>query len=128
MKVRSGFFLAASVAIVAACGGGSSASTTTGPSTGGTGTTSLPTPPANTVIASATLVFNPTSLTVATGTTVTFTFEGVTHNVTFNAVNGVPADIPNNSNTSVTRVFTTAGTYGYHCTIHPTMTGTVTVQ
>jgi plastocyanin len=24
-------------------------------------------------------------------------------------------------------VFTTAGTYAYHCSIHPNMTGTVTV-
>lgn len=125
MKVRAGIFLAASIAIVAACSGGSSYNSTTGPTTGGD---SNSTPPANTVIASATLVFNPTSLTVASGTTVTYTFEGVTHNVTFTATNGVPADIPNSSNTSVTRVFSTPGSYGYHCTIHPTMTGTVTVQ
>lgn len=128
MKGSSRIVLTASVALLAACGGGSSYNSTTGPTTGGTSTTTTTTPPANTVIASASLAFNPTSLSVATGTTVTFTFEAVTHNVTFTAANGVPADIPNNSNTSVTRVFATAGTYSYHCTIHPQMTGTVMVQ
>lgn len=127
MKIREGIILAASVAIIAACGGGGGSNSVTGTTTGG-GSDPLPTPPANTVIASASLVFNPTTLNVATGTTVTFTFEGVTHNVTFTTAAGVPADIPNSSNTNVTRVFATAGTYGYHCTIHPQMTGTVMVQ
>lgn len=127
MKLFTQSMLAASIAFVAACSGGGGASTTTGVNTGGN-TGGNTTPPANTVIASASLVFNPTSLTVATGTTVTFTFEAVTHNVAFTAANGVPADIPNNASTSVTRVFATAGTFAYHCSIHPTMTGTVTVQ
>jgi plastocyanin len=125
MKVRPAFLLALLTSAAACGGGGSSYSSTTGPTTGGN---QNPTPPANTVIASATLVFNPTSLSVATGTTVTFTFETVTHNITFTAANGVPADVPNTADASVTRVFSTPGTFSYHCTIHPSMTGTVTVQ
>jgi plastocyanin len=31
-------------------------------------------------------------------------------------------------NTSVQRTFGTAGTFSYHCTIHPEMTGTIVVQ
>jgi plastocyanin len=29
--------------------------------------------------------------------------------------------------TSFTRTFATAGTFAYHCSIHPSMTGTITV-
>jgi plastocyanin len=48
--------------------------------------------------------------------------------VTFTAATGVPADIATTANASVTRTFSTAGTFTYHCTIHPQMTGTVIVQ
>ena len=42
---------------------------------------------------------------------------------------GVPADITgSNVNTSVTRLFATAGSYTFSCHIHPAMHGTVTVQ
>jgi plastocyanin len=75
------------------------------------------------------LIFTPSTLTVAAGQTVTFTFGGIAHNVFFDAKPGVPADIAgNNANVSVTRQFGTAGSYPFNCHIHPGMSGTVVVQ
>jgi plastocyanin len=109
-------------------GGGGYNSTPTNPYSppGGDPT---PTGVSDQVTAAATLAFNPGSLTTKAGHTVTFVFESVGHNVFFNAAPGVPADIPGvNSNTSVSRTFSTAGTYTYVCHIHPYMTGTITVD
>jgi plastocyanin len=110
-----------------ACSGGGSTAPATNTGNGtGTGTSQVP---ANTVIARTGNNFDPPSLTVTVGTTVSFTFESVGHNVTFNAVNGRPADISgSNSSTTITRTFSTAGTFGYQCTIHGGMTGTIVVQ
>ncbi|HSW41880.1 MAG TPA: plastocyanin/azurin family copper-binding protein [Patescibacteria group bacterium] len=50
--------------------------------------------------------------------------EGVTHTVTFDdAVDSGRMS----SGSTFTRGFPTAGTFSYHCSIHPTMKGTVTV-
>ena len=113
-----------------ACGGGSGGNTPTSPSDyNGAGTPATPaTPSANTVIASSASVFTPPALSVAAGTTVTFTFEGVTHNVTFDNVSGAPANIDATYSASVARMFVTKGTFPYQCTIHSGMTGTVTVN
>jgi len=58
---------------------------------------------------------------------VTFTFADVAHVVHFD-VAGAPADIPATMDGSVVRTFPTAGSYPYHCTIHPYMHGTVVVK
>lgn len=86
-------------------------------------------PPASaTVTATAAQAFSPQTIRVATGGTITWKFESVGHNVIFDAVTGAPANIPgSNSNTNIARTFATNGTFPYHCTIHPGMTGTVQV-
>lgn len=126
------------IVTLAACGGSSGtgpyATTgttgTIGGSTGGTGGGNNQNPPANTINASPSLAFSPSTLTVNAGDVVTFAFGSVAHNVAFdNPVAATPADIGGfNSNTSIQRTFTTSGTYTYHCTIHPFMTGSVVVR
>jgi hypothetical protein len=75
--------------------------------------------------------FNPTSVTVNKGTTVTFNNNSlVDHNIVFDApVPEATTDIgPISYGSSTTRVFNTAGTYNFHCTIHAGMTGKVIAQ
>jgi hypothetical protein len=111
---------------VVACGG---ATGLYGGGGGGAGNPPPP-PPPGTVEARPTLAFAPANLTINAGETVTFAFGAVGHNVTFDTrVAATPADIPGvNASLSVQRTFAVAGTYRYHCTIHPGMAGTITVQ
>lgn len=122
-----------------ACGGGGGGggntptspvtpTTPTSPTTPTTPTAPTTTPGLNEVIATNESTFNPANLTVAKGTTVTFTFQATVHNVVFAAVAGAPANIANSSSTSVARVFATAGSFGYDCSLHPGMKGTVVVN
>jgi plastocyanin len=103
---------------LAGCGSDSSLPTTQSP------------PPANTVQATTSNTFNPSTLTVSVGTTVTFAFASVAHTVFFD---GAPAGAPANitaptSNQSVTRTFGTAGSFPYNCHLHAGMSGRIVVQ
>jgi plastocyanin len=90
---------------------------------------SSPPPAAASVTATTGQQFTPATVRVATGGVVTWVFQSLGHNVTFTAATGAPEDIPGvNSNTSIARTFTTSGTFAYHCTIHPGMSGTVQVS
>lgn len=84
----------------------------------------------DTVTATTGQQFDPSSVTVKAGGTVTWVFQNLAHTVTFNTPvpTGTPPDINSSINTSVSRTFTTAGTFNYHCSIHPGMTGVVHVQ
>lgn len=114
------------LAIAASCGGGGDGPTT--PGTGGTGGTGGTTQPVQTTAVSVTdNVFSPNSIRVAPGATVTWTWAtGATlHNVTF-ASGASSQNIA--SGATFQRAFPAAGTFSYQCTLHPGMTGTVTVQ
>ena len=125
--------LAAALLVFAlACGGGGGDAPTSpaAPSTPSTPSApTLPTTPAaNEIIATTANTFNPATLTISRGTTVTFTFQAATHNVIFGNVTGAPANIPSTSSSSVQRTFSTAGTFGYDCTLHAGMRGSVVVN
>ena len=123
MTVRSLALLAFTCFAANACSGGSYGS----PSSTPTGTN--PPPAADKVDATASLAFDPATLTTKVGHVVTFAFGSVGHNVYFDSATGAPANITGvNANTSITRTFDTAGTFTYTCTIHPQMHGTVIVQ
>jgi len=122
---------AAFILALAACGGGTGPYGGTSSNSGGNGSNSGGnTGNGTTVAATAGLAFSPNPLTVNSGTTVTFAFGPVAHNVFFDTPGAAtPADIPgNNANVSIGRTFTTAGTYQFHCTIHPGMAGSVVVR
>lgn len=90
----------------------------------GSGATSrqAPTGPAVTI---ENLAFNPRSITVKQGATVTWTNrDTTTHTVSgYGFVSG-----PIAPGASYSHTFSTAGTYEYICTIHPSMVGIVVVQ
>ena len=74
------------------------------------------------------LAFSPRAIQVAPGATVDFTNnDGTAHNITFSSASITGAtDFSAGSRAIVMPV--TPGTYAYHCTIHPGMTGSVLVQ
>jgi len=72
------------------------------------------------------MAFSPAALTVMAGTTVTWTNkDGMTHTVTSDTSLFDSGNVASNATYSYT--FANAGTYAYHCTIHPSMKGTITV-
>jgi plastocyanin len=93
---------------------------TTGSSGTGAGTA------AATAVSIANFAFDPASVTVKVGDTVTWTNnDSTTHTITGDG--GLDSgDVAPGSTFSKT--FDKAGTYKYHCSIHPTMTGEVVVQ
>jgi len=73
------------------------------------------------------LAFHPATLDVAVGTTVTWTNQdGFGHTVT--ADDGSFGSGTLNGNATFSQVFATAGTFAYHCKIHSSMHGTITVH
>lgn len=112
---RSRFFFAVVVVALAgsACGGDS-----TSPGGG---------PPVQTnQVTIGNNFFSSPNIEVPAGTTVTWTWNSgsTPHNVTF-------SDASSGDKTGgaiYARTFSTPGTFTYHCTIHPEMTGSVLVQ
>jgi plastocyanin len=137
MSLSSLFRVAlASVCIVGCSGGG-------GDSTGPTNSNSNNPPASNNPAPSTTSIsvmnnaYSPTAKTIAAGTTVQWNWSSCTggsgygdeqcvfHSVTFD--DGAGSELQNTG--SYNRMFTKAGTYAYHCSVHgAAMSGTITVQ
>jgi plastocyanin len=74
----------------------------------------------------ANFAFSPSTLDIKVGTTVTWTNEdSAPHTVTANDGSFASNDL--NQGASFSFTFTTAGTYAYHCGVHPGMKATITV-
>ncbi len=73
--------------------------------------------------------FNPKTITIPVGTTVRWTNTGnAPHTVTSTSSPRAFDSGTLNSGDTFQHTFTTAGQFPYHCSIHPSMTGTVIVQ
>lgn len=90
------------------------------------GNNTPPTPTLNEV-SIAMMSFSPSTLTIVTGSTVTWTNkDAVTHTVTADGGSFDSGNLAPSSKFSKT--FSTTGTYSYHCAIHSSMTGSIIVK
>ena len=106
-------------------GGGGSAKTQTKPASGGGGGKTA-------AVSQKNIQFSPKTLSVAKGTTVTWTNDdSVNHDVTKTGGPG-PKFSSGSGNMAQGDTYkqkvTTPGTIQYQCTVHPGMTGTITVK
>ncbi len=124
----------AAMIVLAACGGTTPTPTQAGntPTTGTTATPSGPTKAIAIDTSTGSFGFNPATITITVGTTVTWTnTTSAPHTVTSD--DGTSFD--SNINTPISAnggtfsfTFTKAGTFSYHCQIHPFMKATIIVQ
>lgn len=113
--------------ILAACSGSGSGSPTTAPGGGGSGPCADST--GTTVV--ATSVGDSTwsqPLSAKVGDVITWTNgDTIPHRVQLDDNScGMSANIPGGGSKSL--VFTVAGTYPFHCAVHPTMKGSITIS
>jgi plastocyanin len=108
-SITTAILLTAALSILAACAGG-----------GGSGTQV----PGATTVRLRNVQFQPAEVTIRAGETVTWVWEdgGIEHDVSGDGFESGRQSAGNFSHT-----FEEAGTYPYVCSIHPSMTGTVTV-
>ena len=72
--------------------------------------------------------FTPFRATLKRGGTVNYVFPSLAHNVIFEKVAGVPADIPGQvSNQTISRQFQTVSLFKYSCSLHNGMDGEIDV-
>lgn len=118
------FSLAVALIALMGCGGGGSGDV--GIVTPTPATPAAPT--ATTSVAMQSIAFNPPDILVSPGATVTWTNnDGILHNVTFQSTTIAGTGSFATGARSVIMP-TVAGKYGYSCTLHPGMNGSVTVQ
>jgi plastocyanin len=127
MHFRPSILLTALVFVAAGCGGGYGSDATNTPT--GPNPPSTPRTPSNPTATNQVTVsdntFTPADVTVPVNTSVRWTWaDGASlHNVTF--ADGGSGDRAGGA--EFIKLFPNAGTFDYHCTIHPNMAGSVVV-
>ncbi len=99
--------------------------TVTVAASGGTTTPTVGCAPFNAQVNIQGFAFVPQNLTVSVGSTVQWTNLDTTAHTSTSAGNWDSGSL--NQNQSFSHTFNTVGTFNYICSIHPTMTGTITV-
>lgn len=95
--------------------------------TGGTGGNGGSAGPGTNQVFIQGMAFNPSTITVTAGTTITWTNkDAIAHTVTSSTNLFNSGSIGTNGTFSFT--FATAGSFSYYCSIHPSMLGSVTVN
>jgi amicyanin len=119
--------LLATSLLVAGCGS-SSTTTAAGGQTTTTGSATTAPPGGGAQVTIQNFAFSPASVTIKVGDTVTWTNkDSAAHTVTYdNGTTFASSSLATGATFSFT--FTKAGTYPYHCGVHPNMKGTVVVQ
>ena len=119
--------------VFAACGGGTSTGTTRpgggSPAASAAGGEAVAcTGSGGQAVSITNFAYSPPSTTVAVGGTATWTNnDSAAHTVTFDASN-LECGGELATGETATAQFTSAGSFAYHCRIHPNMKGTVVVQ
>lgn len=128
MKQIGSIVVVAMLSVFIACGGGGG---------GGGGIVSPPPPPPppppttcpDFTLCMRSSFFEPTTITIAKGTTVSFqNNSGVDHNIVFDNTTSGASDVGPISSGTVVRQINTTGAFGVHCLIHAGMKATITVQ
>ena len=91
-------------------------------------TNSFPNSASVTVGAGGANVFDPSQVDIASGGTVTFSWGGGPHNVTWDNAPPAVGNSGDKSTGTFDATISQAGTYNYHCTIHGGMSGSITVH
>ncbi len=110
---------------IAGCSAGGSGGTTPNSGSSSGDSSAAPTAASGPTIAEKGFAFSPADSTVNVGDVVTFVNQdSAPHNV---SIDGAELGMQNQGE-SVTWTATKAGSFPFSCTIHPTMTGTITVK
>jgi plastocyanin len=112
---------------VTACGGGTTASPSSAGSAGSAPSAAGQSAATGAAVDIKNFAFNPASLTAKVGDTVTWTnSDSAAHTVTWDDNSVDSGNLAQGA--TFKHAFDSAGTFSYHCKIHPNMKGTITVS
>ena len=125
-RLTTATFVVVTAIAVAACSGSSGSAAPTAAASQA-GSPAAPAGGGTSAVDIKNFAFNPATTSVSAGSKVTWTnSDTAAHTVTFDDGSADSGDLA--AGATFDHTFATAGTFAYHCAIHSSMKGTVTVQ